>query len=92
MRDILSDLGDMLSHPDPVRRAQIQMKKPLPKRFSMPRQASARAEGGYTIELDGRTLKTPARDTLLLPTRALADLVAGEWQAQLVEINPMRCR
>jgi chaperone required for assembly of F1-ATPase len=35
MRDILNDLeaGKFLSDPDPVRRAQIQMKKPLPKRF-----------------------------------------------------------
>ena len=35
MRDILNDLeaGKQLSDPDPVRRAQIQMKTPLPKRF-----------------------------------------------------------
>ena len=35
MRDILNDLeaGKQLSDPDPVRRAQIQMKAPLPKRF-----------------------------------------------------------
>ncbi|TIM20953.1 MAG: ATPase, partial [Mesorhizobium sp.] len=35
MRDILNDLeaGKYLSDPDPVRRAQIQMKTPLPKRF-----------------------------------------------------------
>ncbi|MGO7207926.1 ATPase, partial [Rhizobium ruizarguesonis] len=33
MRDLLNDLSEGLSHPDPIRRAQIQMKKPLPKRF-----------------------------------------------------------
>ena len=35
MRDILSDLeaGKQLSDPDPVRRAQIQMKAPVVKRF-----------------------------------------------------------
>jgi chaperone required for assembly of F1-ATPase len=35
MRDILNDLeaGKFLSDPDPVRRAQIQMKTHLPKRF-----------------------------------------------------------
>ncbi|TIT50673.1 MAG: ATPase, partial [Mesorhizobium sp.] len=35
MRDILNDLeaGKQLSDPDPVRRAQIQMKTHLPKRF-----------------------------------------------------------
>ena len=34
MRDIFSELAAApLSDPDPVRRAQIQMKQPLPKRF-----------------------------------------------------------
>ena len=35
MRDILNDLeaGKYLSDPDPVRRDQIQMKTPQPKRF-----------------------------------------------------------
>ena len=35
MRDVLNDLeaGQLLSDPDPVRRAQIQMRTPLPKRF-----------------------------------------------------------
>ena len=35
MRDILNDLeaGKQLSDPDPVRRAQIQMKAPVAKRF-----------------------------------------------------------
>ncbi len=39
-------------------------------------------EGGYGIRLDGRTLKTPRAAALILPTRAVADQIAAEWDAQ----------
>lgn len=52
-----------------------------PKRFY--KSATAQCfERGYTIALDGRTLKTPARAPLVLPTRALAEAAAAEWEAQ----------
>jgi chaperone required for assembly of F1-ATPase len=37
---------------------------------------------GFGVNLDGRTVKTPAKTTLALPTRAAAELVAAEWEAQ----------
>jgi chaperone required for assembly of F1-ATPase len=40
------------------------------------------------IHLDGRTLKTPARAELRLPTDALAHAVAGEWRAVDEAIDP----
>jgi chaperone required for assembly of F1-ATPase len=40
------------------------------------------------IELDGRPLRTPARKPLHLPSRALADAVAAEWNAQGDKIEP----
>jgi chaperone required for assembly of F1-ATPase len=40
------------------------------------------------IALDGRPMKTPLKAPLLLPTRALADAVAAEWEAQETEIKP----
>lgn len=43
---------------------------------------------GHEIHLDGRPVKTPARQPLRLPTRALADAVAGEWEAQGETIDP----
>ena len=43
---------------------------------------AAPAEGGYGVLLDGRPIRTPARAPLTLPTLALADSVAAEWQAQ----------
>ncbi|MBY5445146.1 MULTISPECIES: ATP12 family chaperone protein [Rhizobium] len=88
MRDLLNDLSEGLSHPDPIRRAQIQMKKPLPKRFYTD-VAVTEHEGGFAITLDGKMVRTPARQVLAVPTEALARLVAAEWQAQGEEINPM---
>lgn len=87
MRDFLNEIHEHLSDPDPVRRAQIQMKNPLPKRFYK-EVAIGEDAGRFTIELDGRTVKTPAKKLLSLPTRAAAELVAREWQDQVDVINP----
>jgi chaperone required for assembly of F1-ATPase len=48
----------------------------------------AQSDHGHAILLDGRTVKTPKRAPLILPTRALADAVAGEWVAQADDICP----
>ena len=87
MREFLNDIHEHLSDPDPVRRAQIQMKNPLPKRFYKEVGIGDDA-GRFTIELDGRPVKTPAKKTLSLPTRAAAELVASEWRDQVDVINP----
>ena len=39
-------------------------------------------EGGFGVNLDSRSLRTPRAALMVLPTRALADLVADEWSAQ----------
>lgn len=46
-------------------------------------------EGGFTVTLDGRAVKTPAKAPLVLPTRAMAEAVAAEWQAQGEKIDPL---
>ena len=38
--------------------------------------------GGFTVLLDGRALKGPKGEVIVLPTRALAGLVAEEWAGQ----------
>jgi len=83
MRDILNDLesGRLLSDPDPVRRAQLQMRTPLPKRFYKD-VAVAAGQGGYGVTLDGRAVKTPGKAPLILPTEKAARLVADEFAAQ----------
>jgi chaperone required for assembly of F1-ATPase len=45
-------------------------------------------QSGFAIALDGRPVKTPAKAPLALPIRALAEAVAGEWNAQGEQIEP----
>jgi chaperone required for assembly of F1-ATPase len=51
------------------------------KRFYKDVSVSNEANG-YGILLDGRSIKTPSKTPLLLPTRTLADAVATEWTIQ----------
>ncbi len=46
------------------------------------------ADGGFGVQLDGRALQTPARQALVVPTRALAERIAAEWNAQEGTILP----
>jgi chaperone required for assembly of F1-ATPase len=43
---------------------------------------------GWSIELDGRPVRTPAKKALILPTAALAQAIAAEWQAQGDKVDP----
>jgi len=43
-------------------------------------------DNGHALLLDNRPVKTPMREPLVLPTVAMADAVAGEWDAQGEEI------
>ncbi|MCV9965494.1 ATP12 family chaperone protein [Pararhizobium sp. BT-229] len=88
MPDIRDDLTDALSDPDPVRRAQIQMLKPLPKRFYTTVSIGPAEGGGHTVLLDGRTVRTPAKQPLTVPTSRAAVLLAAEWDAQKDVIDP----
>ncbi len=90
MREILFDLEDSvaLSDPDPTRRAQKQMRTPLPKRF-YENATVVREEGAFAVRLDGKPVRTPGRALLALPSQAAAQLIADEWNAQGEEINPV---
>ncbi len=44
--------------------------------------------GGYAVALDQRPIRTPAKQTLTLPTRALAEAVAEEWRSQGEVVSP----
>ena len=44
--------------------------------------------GGWEIRLDGRPLLTPLKAPLVLPTRALADALAGEWDSVGERVDP----
>ncbi len=57
------------------------------KRFWTLAQAIPVGEG-FSVVLDGRGVKTPAKADLIVPTLALAEAIAAEWQAQQGKINP----
>lgn len=46
------------------------------------------ASGKWQVRLDGRPAKTPAGGPLDLPTQALAQAIAAEWDAQAGEVRP----
>ena len=46
------------------------------------------AAGGFGILLDGRSVKTPARANLVVPTRPLADAIAAEWNGCAEQVDP----
>lgn len=75
--------------PDPVAAAQQAMRNALPKRFYEQAQALEH-DGLFHVALDGRTARTPARNPLAVASRAVAEALAAEWQAQEARIDPAR--
>ncbi len=59
------------------------------KRFWTAATVAGNADG-YTIHLDGRPVRTPAKAPVILPTHALAAAIAEEWDAQDGKIVPAR--
>lgn len=56
------------------------------KRFY--KQAAVTGDGPFGVALDGKPLRTPARAALAVPTLALAEAIAGEWNGQGEQIVP----
>jgi chaperone required for assembly of F1-ATPase len=54
--------------------------------------AVGQAEGGWTVLLDGRPMRTPARKLLVMPTPALGEAVAAEWREQTTVIDTQAMR
>jgi chaperone required for assembly of F1-ATPase len=87
MRELFEDA--LRQNPlDPMESARRNL-RPTRKRFY--REVSvAEAGEGYEVRLDGKPIRTPARRSLALPARELADVVAGEWREQGDFIEPRR--
>ena len=60
--------------PNPMRAAQAGMKPTLPKRFYKQTGVEER-DGAFVLTLDGRTARTPGRQLIAVPSRALAAAV-----------------
>jgi chaperone required for assembly of F1-ATPase len=86
-RDIFADI--FAGEANPMEAARRNMRPALRKRFY--RRAEVREDGGgFAVTLDSKPVLTPARRTLIVPTRALAEAIAAEWQAQENVIDPAR--
>ena len=63
------------------------MAKKFTKRFYQ--NVTVEGEGReWRVLLDGMQLRTPGKLKLSLPSKALAEKLAGEWEAQGERINP----
>jgi len=51
--------------------------------------AIGETDGGHTVTLDGKPIRTPSGHTVILPVRILAQEIAAEWNAQSDIIDPL---
>jgi chaperone required for assembly of F1-ATPase len=45
-------------------------------------------DAGFTVHLDAKPVRTPAKSAFTLPTLAMAQAAADEWQAQTAKVRP----
>ncbi len=65
---------------DPHEMARKDLRKNLPKRFWKEVTVSP-VEGGFSVMLDGRPVRTPTRRAFVVPKAALAEPIAEEWRS-----------
>lgn len=72
----------------PMQAAQgLARARPLPKRFY--KEATVGEAGGlFRVLLDGRPVRTPGKQVIAVPSRTLAEALAGEWRTQGAAIDP----
>jgi chaperone required for assembly of F1-ATPase len=80
-------MSEKFSPGDPMRAAQKNMRPVVLKRF-YEHASVAPVAGGFALQLDGRSARTPAKNALVFPTQAMAELAAREWAGQGAMIDP----
>lgn len=90
MRDILEDAESAIDRGEigPGKSNRGQDKPKFPKRFYTQADVQTSDEG-FVVQLDGKNIKTPGKQSLVMPTQEAAQLVADEWNAIETEINPL---
>lgn len=58
------------------------------RRFYTSVTAEPAPEGGFSVFLDGKPVRTPAKAALVLPTPGLAQALATEWATQAAHVEP----
>jgi chaperone required for assembly of F1-ATPase len=73
---------------DPEEAARRASRGPRRKRFYT-EAGAVEAEGGFAVTLDAKPIRTPSGRQVIVPTRQIADAIAGEWNAQQELIDPL---
>jgi len=87
MRELFDEVAGK-SPLDPQETVRRMMRAPQRKRFYAGADV-AEAEGGFSILLDGKPIRTPSGRPVIAPSRAIADAIAAEWNAQGETIDPL---
>lgn len=77
----------MTDDANPVSTSQRLARLQLPRRFYKTAEVVER-DGAWAVLLDGRDVKTPARNPLIVRPRVVAGAMAAEWAAQGERIDP----
>ncbi len=81
-------LGMMMTEESPDDRMRRLITAPITRRLPRKFYTSVEVSDAHGVLLDGRAVKTPMKNALVLPGRALAEAVAAEWVAQSGVIDP----
>ena len=87
MRELFDDIAGQ-SEANPMEAARRSSRAVQRKRFYAD-AGVGEADGGYTVTLDGKPIKTPSGRTVIVPARSLAEMIAAEWNAQGEFIEPL---
>jgi chaperone required for assembly of F1-ATPase len=87
MRELFDEVAGQ-SPLDPQEAVRRATRTPQRKRFYA-RAEVAEADGGFTVALDGKPIKTPSGRIVAVPSRAIAEAMAAEWEAQKENIAPL---
>lgn len=72
---------------DPEEAVRRSTRGPRLKRFYV-KAGVSETSGNFAITLDDKQVRTPSRRPLAAPSRAIAEAIAAEWQAQGEMIDP----
>ena len=87
MRELFDEAANQ-SDANPMQSAQRAARAVQRKRFYKD-AGVGEADGGFTVTLDGKPIKTPSGRTVIVPVRSLAEAIAAEWNAQGDVIDPL---
>jgi chaperone required for assembly of F1-ATPase len=87
MRELFDEAAGQ-SPLDPQEAARRNARAPQRKRFYAAAGVSE-ADGGFSITLDGKPIRTPSGRLIVAPSRDIAEAIAVEWEAQRDNIDPL---